>query len=117
MEIRQEIKRRAADIEARIAPFLPQEKGFQQTVLDAMEYSVFAGGKRLRPMLMEASYQMFDGTNPAIDDFMAAIEMIHTYSLIHDDLPAMITTNTGVGKRQPTRYTGKQWQSLRGMPF
>ena len=51
MEIRQEIKRRAADIEARIAPFLPQEKGFQQTVLDAMEYSVFAGGKRLRPML------------------------------------------------------------------
>ena len=65
MEIRQEIKRRAADIEARIAPFLPQEKGFQQTVLDAMEYSVFAGGKRLRPMLMEASYQMFDGTNPA----------------------------------------------------
>ena len=86
MEIRQEIKRRAADIEARIAPFLPQEKGFQQTVLDAMEYSVFAGGKRLRPMLMEASYQMFDGTNPAIDDFMAAIEMIHTYSLIHDDL-------------------------------
>ena len=89
MEIRQEIKRRAADIEARIAPFLPQEKGFQQTVLDAMEYSVFAGGKRLRPMLMEASYQMFDGTNPAIDDFMAAIEMIHTYSLIHDDLPAM----------------------------
>ena len=89
MEIRQEIKRRAADIEARIAPFLPQEKGFQQTVLDAMEYSVFAGGKRLRPMLMEASYQMFDGTNPAIDDFMAAIEMIHTYSLIHDDLPAL----------------------------
>ena len=118
MEIRQEIKRRAADIEARIAPFLPQEKGFQQTVLDAMEYSVFAGGKRLRPMLMEASYQMFDGTNPAIDDFMAAIEMIHTYSLIHDDLPAMDNDEyLSVGKRQPTRYTGKQWQFLRGMRF
>ena len=91
MEIRQEIKRRAADIEARIAPFLPQEKGFQQTVLDAMEYSVFAGGKRLRPMLMEASYQMI--------------------------FRRWITTNTGVGKRQPTRYTGKQWQFLRGMRF
>ena len=116
MEIRQEIKRRAADIEARIAPFLPQEKGFQQTVLDAMEYSVFAGGKRLRPMLMEASYQMFDGTNPAIDDFMAAIEMIHTYSLMMI-FRLWITTNTGVGKRQPTRYTGKQWQFLRGMRF
>lgn len=117
MEIRQEIKRRAADIEARIAPFLPQEKGFQQTVLDAMEYSVFAGGKRLRPMLMEASYQMFDGTNPAIDDFMAAIEMIHTYSLIHDDLPAMDNDEYRRGKRQPTRYTGKQWQFLRGCAF
>ena len=45
MEIRQEIKRRAADIEARIAPFLPQEKGFQQTVLDAMEYSDFCRRK------------------------------------------------------------------------
>lgn len=111
MEIRQEIKRRAADIEARIAPFLPQEKGFQQTVLDAMEYSVFAGGKRLRPMLMEASYQMFDGTNPAIDDFMAAIEMIHTYSLIHDDLPAMDNDEYRRGKRQPTRYTGSNGNS------
>lgn len=68
-------------------------------------------------MLMEASYQMFDGTNPAIDDFMAAIEMIHTYSLIHDDLPAMDNDEYRRGKRQPTRYTGKQWQSLRGMPF
>ena len=58
MEIRQEIKRRAADIEARIAPFLPQEKGFQQTVLDAMEYSVFAGGKRLTRCLTERIRQL-----------------------------------------------------------
>ena len=51
MEIRQEIKRRAADIEARIAPFLPQEKGFQQTVLDGMEDRVFAGGRLRRQQL------------------------------------------------------------------
>ena len=114
MEIRQEIKRRAADIEARIAPFLPQEKGFQQTVLDAMEYSVFAGGKRLRPMLMEASYQMFDGTNPAIDDFMAAIEMIHTYSLIHDDLPAMDNDEYRRGKKTTHAVYGEAMGILAG---
>ena len=114
MEIRQEIKRRTADIEARIAPFLPQEKGFQQTVLDAMEYSVFAGGKRLRPMLMEASYQMFDGTNPAIDDFMAAIEMIHTYSLIHDDLPAMDNDEYRRGKKTTHAVYGEAMAILAG---
>ena len=114
MEIRQEIKRRAADIEARIAPFLPQEKGFQQTVLDAMEYSVFAGGKRLRPMLMEASYQMFDGTNPAIDDFMAAIEMIHTYSLIHDDLPAMDNDDYRRGRKTTHVVYGEAMGILAG---
>ena len=114
MEIRQEIKRRAADIEARIAPFLPQEKGFQQTVLDAMEYSVFAGGKRLRPMLMEASYQMFDGTNPAIDDFMAAIEMIHTYSLIHDDLPAIDNDDYRRGRLTAHRVYGEAMGILGG---
>ena len=114
MEIRQEIKRRAADIEARIAPFLPQEKGFQQTVLDAMEYSVFAGGKRLRPMLMEASYQMFDGTNPAIDDFMAAIEMIHTYSLIHDDLPALDNDDYRRGRLTTHKMFGEDFGILAG---
>ena len=114
MEIRQEIKCRAADIEARIAPFLPQEKGFQQTVLDAMEYGVFAGGKRLRPMLMEASYQMFDGTNPAIDDFMAAIEMIHTYSLIHDDLPAMDNDEYRRGKKTTHAVYGEAMAILAG---
>ena len=115
MEIRQEIKRRAADIEARIAPFLPQEKGFQQTVLDAMEYSVFAGGKRLRPMLMEASYQMFDGTNPAIDDFMAAIEMIHTYSLIHDDLPALDNDDYRRGRLTTHKVYGEAMGVLSGV--
>mgnify|MGYP000326188078 CR=1 FL=1 len=107
-------KTQGADIEARIAPFLPQEKGFQQTVLDAMEYSVFAGGKRLRPMLMEASYQMFDGTNPAIDDFMAAIEMIHTYSLIHDDLPAMDNDEYRRGKKTTHAVYGEAMAILAG---
>ena len=57
--------------------------------MEAMEYSLMAGGKRLRPMLMWETYRMFSGTSEAIYPFMAAMEMIHTYSLVHDDLPAM----------------------------
>jgi len=65
------------------------EDGYQKTVMDAMEYSLFAGGKRLRPMLMLETYRMFGGKGEVIEPFMAAIEMVHTYSLVHDDLPAM----------------------------
>jgi geranylgeranyl diphosphate synthase type II len=57
--------------------------------MEAMNYSVLAGGKRLRPLLMWETYQMFGGNGSEIEPFMAAIEMIHTYSLVHDDLPAM----------------------------
>ena len=89
MNISEEITKRASDIETRIKGFLPEQYEYQKTIVDAMSYSVLAGGKRLRPMLMEASYQMFGGAGEALDAFMAAIEMIHTYSLVHDDLPAM----------------------------
>ncbi len=63
--------------------------GQQQTIVEAMCYSVTAGGKRLRPLLMFETFRMFGGKTDAIEPFMAAIEMIHTYSLVHDDLPAM----------------------------
>ena len=90
MDIAKEIAVRAADIEQRIQMYLPKAEGYQHTIFEAMDYSVTAGGKRLRPMLMEASYEMFGGTDPKIvEPFMAAIECIHTYSLVHDDLPEM----------------------------
>ena len=57
--------------------------------MEAMNYSVTAGGKRLRPLLMHETYRMFGGTGRVIQPLMAAIEMVHTYSLVHDDLPAM----------------------------
>ncbi len=69
--------------------YLPEERGFQKTVLEAMNYSVMAGGKRLRPVLMEESFLLFGGEGKRIEPFMAALEMIHNYSLVHDDLPAM----------------------------
>ena len=72
-----------------VESYLPEVSGYQATVLEAMDYSVKAGGKRLRPMLMEETYRLFGGSGKEIEPFMAAIEMIHTSSLIHDDLPCM----------------------------
>ncbi|MDF2608615.1 MAG: hypothetical protein K0R92_89 [Lachnospiraceae bacterium] len=81
---------RVAYIEEILSKYLPKETGYQKTVLEAMNYSVLAGGKRLRPMLILETYRLFGGEDTSIiEPFMAAIEMIHTYSLVHDDLPAM----------------------------
>ena len=79
--------------------YLPKKTGYQKTVLDAMEYSVMAGGKRLRPILMLETYRMFGGCSEVIEPFMAAMEMIHTYSLVHDDLPAMDNDEYRRGKK------------------
>lgn len=90
MNFKEEFEKRVENIERVIKDYLPDETGYQKTVLEAMNYSVLAGGKRLRPMLMEETFRLFDGKNEKeIEPFMAAIEMIHTYSLVHDDLPAM----------------------------
>lgn len=75
-----------------IKSFLPEAEGYQKTVIEAMNYSITAGGKRLRPLLMEETFYFCGGREedmPLLEPFMAAIEMIHTYSLVHDDLPAM----------------------------
>ena len=73
-----------------IKEYLPKEEGLQKRVAESMNYSFNSGGKRLRPLFMMESYRLFGGDDLSkIAPFMAAIEMIHTYSLIHDDLPAM----------------------------
>lgn len=77
------------EIDTIIEQYYPEETGYQKTVLEAMNYSIKAGGKRLRPMLMLEAYRLLNGSGKVIEPFMAAIEMIHTYSLVHDDLPAM----------------------------
>lgn len=86
---KQEMAKRTEHIESVLDIYLPKPEGLQKTVLTAMNTTVRAGGKRLRPMLMEETYKMFGGTGRVIEPFMAALEMIHTYSLIHDDLPAL----------------------------
>ena len=86
---RQELQKRTAAIEELLKEYLPAEEGYQKTVIEAMNYSLMAGGKRLRPMLMQETYKMFGGDGDIIEPFMVAIEMIHTFSLVHDDLPCM----------------------------
>ncbi len=85
------MKYSAQDIESIIYKYLPEETGYQKTVIEAMNYAVKAGGKRLRPMMMKLCFDMFkqEGADSLIEPFMVAIEMIHTYSLVHDDLPAL----------------------------
>lgn len=83
------LNEKVKEIEEVLKAFLPVEEGWAKTVMQAMNYSVNAGGKRLRPMLMAETYRLFGGRDKTIEPFMAAIEMIHTYSLVHDDLPAM----------------------------
>lgn len=114
MNISEEITKRASDIETRIKGFLPEQYEHQKTIVDAMSYSVLAGGKRLRPMLMEASYQMFGGEGEELDAFMAAIEMIHTYSLVHDDLPAMDNDLYRRGKKTTHAVYGEAMGVLAG---
>ena len=89
MNFKDEMKQKVAQIEIILDEYLPAQEGLQKTVLTAMNTTVKAGGKRLRPMLINETYQMFGGKDDIVKPFMAAMEMIHTYSLIHDDLPAL----------------------------
>ena len=90
------------EVEAVLEAYLPAEEGHQKTVLEAMNYSVRAGGKRLRPLFMREFYHMFGGRGREIEPFMAAMEMIHTFSLIHDDLPCM--DNDRLRRGRPTTW-------------
>lgn len=96
---KQQLAEKTKQIEDVIYQYLPKAEGEQKPVIEAMNYSVLAGGKRLRPMLMKEVYEMFGGEGKVIEPFMAAIEMIHTYSLVHDDLPAMDNDEYRRGKK------------------
>lgn len=90
MGFNEELNNKIDEVMSLINPYIPAEEGFQARVMEAMNYSLLGGGKRLRPMFILESYKFFGGTDPEeVAVFMAAQEMIHTYSLIHDDLPAM----------------------------
>ena len=114
MDIRAEIQTRVDEIEQIIKRYLPEEEGWQKTIMEAMNYSILAGGKRLRPMLMSETYRLFGGKSKVIEPFMAAMEMIHTYSLVHDDLPAMDNDEYRRGKKTTHAVYGEAMGILAG---
>lgn len=114
MELEKELLRKAKEIDNIITRYLPKEEGYQKKVIEAMNYSVLAGGKRLRPMLMQETYRLFGGKSQVIEPFMAAIEMIHTYSLVHDDLPAMDNDEYRRGKKTTHAAYGEAFGILAG---
>ena len=112
--IEAKITAQAKNIEERIYEFLPAIEGNQKVVIDAMHYTFKAGGKRLRPMLMEETFRMFGGEGKVIEPFMAAIEMIHTYSLVHDDLPALDNDDYRRGRKTAHIVYGEDMAILAG---
>lgn len=102
-------------IEKVLKVFLPFGDEPQNKIYEAMNYSVLAGGKRLRPILMLAAFEMFEGNDKEIlEPFLAAIEMIHTYSLVHDDLPAMDNDEYRRGKKTTHAVYGEAMGILAG---
>lgn len=114
MDMRVELKGRTEEVEAVLRAYLPKEEGYQRTIMEAMNYSVLAGGKRLRPMLMLETYRLFGGASRVIEPFLAAIELIHTYSLVHDDLPAMDNDEYRRGKKTTHAVYGEAMGILAG---
>ncbi len=107
-------KKRGEEIEQILTGYLPKEEGYQKTIMEAMAYSLMAGGKRLRPMLMRETYRLFGGTGTVVEPFMAALEMIHTYSLVHDDLPAMDDDELRRGRKTTHVVYGEDMGILAG---
>ncbi len=114
MDMPKELEERIGEIELVLKRYLPKEEGHQKTVLEAMNYSLLAGGKRLRPMLMRETYHLFSGESTIIEPFLAAIEMVHTYSLVHDDLPAMDNDEYRRGKKTTHIAYGEAMAILAG---
>ncbi|HIE4785719.1 TPA: polyprenyl synthetase family protein [Clostridioides difficile] len=102
MEFKQCLKEKASFVEKVLKEYMPKEEGYQKTVIEAMNYSLSAGGKRLRPILTLETCKIVGGNEDEAIPFAIAIEMIHTYSLIHDDLPAL--DNDDLRRGRPTNH-------------
>jgi len=111
---RDEWSKRTEEVQEILYQYLPEETGYQKTLLQAMNYSMQAGGKRLRPLLMQETYRLFGGTGRIVEPFMAAMEMIHTHSLIHDDLPAMDNDEYRRGRKTTHIVYGEAMAILAG---
>ena len=114
MNFEEQLREKTEEIEALLKGYLPAEEGYAKRVKEAMNYSVLAGGKRLRPMLMLESFRLFGGEGELVKPFMAAIEFIHTYSLVHDDLPCMDDDEYRRGRKTTHAVYGEGMAVLAG---
>ena len=115
MNFEEQRAEKVKEIEAILKEYLPSDLQNQNVIGEAMEYSLMAGGKRLRPMLMQEVYKMYGGEGPLVEPFMAALEMIHTYSLVHDDLPAMDNDDYRRGRLTTHKVYGEAMGILSGV--
>lgn len=102
MTFEDELNNRITRVTDIITSYLPKEEGYDKTVKEAMNYSFLAGGKRLRPLIMLETFEALGGKGDVIYPFMAALEMVHNYSLVHDDLPAI--DNDELRRGRPTTH-------------
>ena len=114
MNFDEKLLEKVADIDKILRKYLPAPKGYQGNIMEIMEYSLMSGGKRVRPMLMKESFELFNGKGDVVEPFMVAIEMIHTYSLVHDDLPAMDDDDYRRGRKTTHIVYGEDMAILAG---
>ena len=114
MSITRELKCYMDLIDDYLKTSMDHKNSYQKKIYEAMEYSLFTGGKRLRPIIALKAYEIFDANLEKILPFAAAIEMIHTYSLIHDDLPSMDDDDFRRGKPTNHKVFGEAMAILTG---
>lgn len=113
-ELKEQMNQWIAYIEAKLEDFIPKQEQFPPIIFEAMRYSLFAGGKRLRPMMVLAACEAVGGDREEGVPFACAMEMIHTYSLIHDDLPAMDNDDYRRGRLTNHKVFGEDMAILAG---
>lgn len=108
------LSRISREAEAKFDEFLPPVSDRPNRLHEAIRYSMFAGGKRLRPALVRAAFDMFGGKGSSVDYAMSALEMLHTFSLIHDDLPCIDNDDFRRGKPTSHKQFGEATAVMAG---
>ena len=114
VDVKAYLQEKAELIEKNLVDYLPPQNKFPSVIHESMHYSVFAGGKRLRPILMLATGELFDGDLDEMMPYACAVELIHTYSLVHDDLPALDNDDLRRGKATNHKVFGEAKAILAG---
>lgn len=115
MNFEKELSNKVKETDLCVQSFLPESGKYKELIVESARYSVEAGGKRLRPMILKESFQLCGGFDfNIVKPFMAAIEFIHSYSLVHDDLPAMDNDDYRRGKLTTHKKFGEDFGILAG---